>query len=62
MFQRCVGGSSSLKRSNLIRMEKRFFFRDLGIVDANETDILASINNGVYYRSKFLTLSQEMHE
>lgn len=32
----------------------RSFFKDMGIADCNETDVLIAIKEGIYARSKFI--------
>jgi hypothetical protein len=32
---------------------QRAFFKDLGIIDANETDILVAVKDGIYNRALF---------
>jgi hypothetical protein len=34
---------------------KRHFFRELGIADCNETDVLVAMKEGIYQRQAFLT-------
>lgn len=46
-----------LTRRALQIAPQRTFFKDLGIVDANETDVLLAVKDGIYNRARF----QEAH-
>lgn len=42
---------------HLVRPIQRTFFRELGIADCNETDVLVAIKDGIYTRSAFIQSS-----